>query len=62
MGSIVSGSRRPVPVGSRLRGTFEVLQVEELEGGGQVTMTALVEREGGEKPVCVAEVVFRHYT
>jgi hypothetical protein len=26
-----------------------------------VTMAATVEREGGEKPVCVAEVVFRYY-
>jgi acyl dehydratase len=51
----------PVPVGSRLRATFEVLQVDELDGGGQVTMKATVEREGGEKPVCVAEIVFRHY-
>ena len=51
----------PVPVGSRLRASFEVLQVDELEGGRQVTMKATVEREGGEKPVCVAEVVFRHY-
>jgi acyl dehydratase len=51
----------PVPVGSRLRGSFEVVKVEEVEGGSQVTMTATVEREGGEKPVCVAEVVFRHY-
>ena len=51
----------PVPVGSRVRATFEVLQVDELEGGRQVTMKATVEREGGEKPVCVAEVVFRHY-
>ena len=30
--------------------------------GAQVTMTATVEREGGEKPVCVAELVFRYYT
>jgi acyl dehydratase len=52
----------PVPVGSRVRATFEVNEVTEIEGGGQVTMTATVEREGGEKPVCVAEVVFRHYT
>ncbi|HZT90759.1 MAG TPA: MaoC family dehydratase [Gaiellaceae bacterium] len=51
----------PVPVGSRVRATFEVGEVREVEGGGQVTMTATVEREGGEKPVCVAEVVFRHY-
>jgi acyl dehydratase len=51
----------PVPVDSRLRTTFEVLEIEEIPGGGQVTMRATVEREGGEKPVCVAEVVFRHY-
>jgi acyl dehydratase len=51
----------PVPVGSRVRVSFEVNEVQEIDGGGQVTMTATVEREGGEKPVCVAEVVFRHY-
>jgi acyl dehydratase len=51
----------PVPVGSRLRGSFEITKVEEIEGGAQVTMTATVEREGGEKPVCVAEAVFRNY-
>jgi acyl dehydratase len=50
-----------VPVGSRLRGSFEITKVEEIEGGAQVTMTATVEREGGEKPVCVAEAVFRNY-
>jgi acyl dehydratase len=52
----------PVPVGSRVRGTFEVLDVEEQDWGRQVTMRASVEREGGDKPVCVAELVFRHYT
>jgi acyl dehydratase len=51
----------PVPVDSRLRATFEVKEVAEIEGGGQVTMTATVEREGGGKPVCVADVVFRYY-
>jgi acyl dehydratase len=51
----------PVPVDSRLRATFEVKEVAEIEGGGQVTMTATVEREGGDKPVCVADVVFRYY-
>jgi acyl dehydratase len=52
----------PVPVDSRVRGTFEVAGVEEHEWGGQVTMQATVEREGGDKPVCVAELVFRYYT
>ena len=52
----------PVPVGSRVRATFEVLGVEEHDWGGQATMQVTVEREGGEKPVCVAELVFRYYT
>ncbi len=51
----------PVPSGSRVRGSFHVDSVEELDGGRQVTMTATVERDGGAKPVCVAEVVFRYY-
>jgi acyl dehydratase len=51
----------PVPVGSRVRATFEVVAVDQFEGGSQATMTATVERDGGEKPVCVAEVVFRTY-
>ncbi len=51
----------PVPSGSRVRGSFHVDTIEEHEWGRQVTMTATVEREDGEKPVCVAEVVFRYY-
>lgn len=51
----------PVPSGSRVRGTFRVDAVDEFEGGFQATMTATIERDGGEKPVCVAELVFRYY-
>ena len=51
----------PVPVGSRVRATFEVVGFDEQEWGGQATMQATVEREGGDKPVCVAEIVFRYY-
>jgi acyl dehydratase len=51
----------PVPSGSRVRGSFVVGSVDEQDWGRQVTMTATVEREGGDKPVCVAEVVFRYY-
>ena len=51
----------PVPVGSKLRATFEVKALEEFPGGRQVTHLATIEREGGEKPVCVAEIVFRSY-
>jgi hypothetical protein len=35
--------------------------VDEEEWGRQVTMTATIEREDGDKPVCVAEVVYRYY-
>jgi acyl dehydratase len=52
----------PVPVGSHVRATFEVTGIEEHDWGGQATMQATVEREGGDKPVCVAETVFRYYT
>jgi len=51
----------PVPSGSRVRGSFRVDSVDDFDGGFQATMTATVEREGGEKPVCVAELVFRYY-
>ena len=51
----------PVPSGSRVRGTFRVDSVEESDWGHQATMTATIEREGGDKPVCVAELVFRYY-
>jgi acyl dehydratase len=49
----------PVPVGSRLRARFEVLEAEDVPGGVQLTLAATVEREGGEKPVCAAEAVYR---
>jgi acyl dehydratase len=52
----------PVPVGSRVRATFRVVDVDEQAWGTQVTMAATIEREGGDKPVCVAEIVFRYYT
>jgi acyl dehydratase len=51
----------PVPSGSRVRGTFRVDAVDELDVGFQATMTATIEREGGDKPVCVAELLFRYY-
>ena len=52
----------PVPVDSRVRATFEVVELDEQDWGGQATMKATIEREGGDKPVCVAEIVFRYYT
>ncbi|MFC8277010.1 MaoC family dehydratase [Streptomyces sp. NPDC057271] len=51
----------PVPVGSRLRAGAVLTEVREAGGGVQVTATVTVEREGGDKPVCVAESVSRYY-
>jgi acyl dehydratase len=51
----------PVPVGSRLRLTATLNDVTEIAGGLQLTIGAVIEREGGEKPVCIAELVFRSY-
>jgi acyl dehydratase len=48
-----------VPVGSRLRATFEVESVADVGGGIQATFASRVEREGSEKPVCVATMIFR---
>ncbi|MFE9806859.1 MaoC family dehydratase [Streptomyces sp. NPDC005227] len=51
----------PVPVGSRLRSTAKITSVDDVTGGVQVTVAFTVEREGGDKPVCVAESVSRYY-
>jgi acyl dehydratase len=51
----------PVPVGSKLRLTATLKDVEEVAGGLQVTVSAVIEAEGAAKPVCIAEPVFRMY-
>ncbi|MEV7423241.1 MULTISPECIES: MaoC family dehydratase [unclassified Streptomyces] len=51
----------PVPVGSRLRASAVLKDAVEAGGGVQVTALVTVEREGGEKPACVAESVSRYY-
>ncbi|MFC7219347.1 MaoC family dehydratase [Streptomyces polyrhachis] len=51
----------PVPVGSRLRATARISEAAEVPGGVQLAVAFTVEREGGEKPVCVAESVSRFY-
>ena len=47
----------PVPAGSRVRGRFRVLGVDEAATGARVTIEAIIECEGVDKPVCVAELV-----
>ena len=52
----------PVPVGSRVRARLVLKAVEEIEGGTQLIWDVTVERDGGTKPVCVAEFVMRCYS
>jgi acyl dehydratase len=49
----------PVPGGSRVRGSFRVVSLEDVTGGAQATIAATIVREGSDRPVCVAELVFR---
>ncbi len=50
----------PVPVGSRLRARFVLAAFDPLpDGGAQLRIEATVEREGGSKPVCVAQMLTR---
>jgi acyl dehydratase len=50
----------PVPAGARVRATAEVQSVEELgDGWWHIVTKFTLERDGGQKPVCVAEAVGR---
>jgi acyl dehydratase len=51
----------PVPAGAKIRGRFTLAKFEKLDGGVQTTWSVTVEREGGDKPVMVAETISRHY-
>jgi len=51
----------PVPVGSRIRGRMTLLAIEDIPGGAQMIWQVTMEREGGDKPVCVAESISRRY-
>ena len=51
----------PVPVGSRVRGRLYLKEIEDIDGGTQITWAVTIERDGGDKPVCIAESIARHY-
>jgi len=51
----------PVPAGSRIRARFTLAALKEIEGGAEVTWSVTVEREGGDKPCCVAAWLVRYY-
>jgi acyl dehydratase len=51
----------PVPAGSRIRGRFTLSALADISGGVQATWNVTVEREGGDRPACVAEWLVRYY-
>jgi len=51
----------PLPVGSKVRMRMKLASVEEVSGGAQITTELTFEREGADKPVCVAESLARVY-
>jgi acyl dehydratase len=52
----------PMPVGEKLRMRAKLAGVDEIPGGAQITTELTFERDGGNKPVCVAESLSRVYT
>jgi len=51
----------PVPVGSKVRGTIELVEVGDVAGGVQLVNKITVEIEGSERPALVAEWLTRQY-
>jgi acyl dehydratase len=51
----------PVPVGSKVRGTIDLVDVSDVSGGVQVVNKVVVEIEGAERPALVAEWLTRQY-
>jgi len=51
----------PLPVGTRVRVHAKLKELEEVPGGAQIVTELTFEREGGDKPVCVAETLARVY-
>jgi acyl dehydratase len=51
----------PVRVGSRIRGSGELVAVEEVKGGVQATIRVTVEIEGHDRPACVVDTISRFF-
>jgi acyl dehydratase len=52
----------PVVVGSRIRGTGEIVSVEEVKGGAiQAVIRVTVEIEGKDRPACVVDTINRYF-
>jgi acyl dehydratase len=52
-----------VPVGSRIRAGATLVSVETVADGSlQIVVDFVIEREGAEKPCCIAQGLYRFYT
>ena len=51
----------PVPVGSRVRGSGELISAEEVKGCVQAVVRVTVEIEGSDRPGCVIDTISRYY-
>jgi acyl dehydratase len=52
----------PVPVGSRVRGSAQLIDVTKTKDGGyQATQRVTIEIEGQERPACVIDSISRYY-
>ena len=49
-----------VPSGARIRGRFVPADIQDVDGGYQVVWKITIEREGSERPCCVAEWIIRY--
>ena len=58
---VATGAAGGAFAGSRLRARVTLKGVETISGGFQVNWQATVEREGGDKPACVADWLVRYY-
>lgn len=52
----------PVPVGSRVRATAQVMDAKPIEADGvQLLVRITVDLEGSSKPACIADFIARYY-
>ena len=51
----------PVLIGSQLRAKFSLKSCVAIDNGMQAVWSVIVECNGRDKPVCVAETITRHY-
>lgn len=51
----------PVPVGGRVRLRAGLASMSDTPAGAQIILTATIECDASDKPVCVAEPIFRYH-